>query len=353
MSSPTAAPSTVAVVSVQRSVRDAVREAMELAEWTLFVPPGSRVALKPNLCWDMPLPGAQTSPWFLDAVIQVMKPHVSDLIVIEAGQITVDADQALQACGLERVLLKHDIPFVNMSKGEFWHVRTDDAAAVLRHVEVPRVLDDCLLVTLPVLKTHATTTITGALKNQWGCLTEMRHNHHLVVDQAITDINVILRPAFSVMDGTVALEGNGPKTGIPRIENLVMASADPVAIDAVAARAMGFDPATIPHLAIAASRGLGSLYEINIVGHPPDDRQQFRPARPGIVTRTEFALRRSRLCKLAFETRFLGFLAYAAKIYNRLWYALIGARERRRILDSRYGPQWMGQDESPSTDDLV
>lgn len=339
---------TVAVVRVASTVRAAVRDAMEFAEWREHIPAGSRVALKPNLCWDLPLPGAQTSPWFLDAVIEVLKPHVAEIVVIEAGQVTVDADTALRRCGLDRILAKHGVPFVNMSHGSFTGVQVP-GATVLHHVEVPGVLEGRILVTLPVLKTHSATTITGALKNQWGCLRELRHNHHLVVDQAIADVNALLRPDFCVMDGTVGLEGNGPKIGRPRVCDLVLASANAVALDATAARIMGFDPHLIAHIAEAERRGLGTLAEsgIEVLGdaaaplEPP-----FRPPRPGVIQRTERALRRSRLRRLAFETRVLSVLALAARVYNAAWYALVGQRERARIMrGSRYGAQWLGEDE--------
>ena len=340
--------STVAVSRVTTSVLDAVRDAMELADWRRHVPPGSRVALKPNLCWDLPLPGAQTSPWFLDAVITVMKESVSDIVVVEAGQVTVDADVALRRCGLERILEKHAVPFVNMSRGNFFPATLPEAA-VLHRVELPEVLRDRLLVTLPVLKTHGVTTVTGALKNQWGCLRELRHNHHLVVNEAISDINELLRPAFAIMDGTVGLEGNGPKTGRPKVADVVLASSDLVALDATAARLMGFVAEEIEHLAVASARGLGrtDASAIDVLGMDVEGVNfAFRPPTGGLIPRTEFALRRSRLRRLAFETPALSILAFAAKVYNAAWYAAVGVGKRRRILrDSRYGAQWLGEDE--------
>ena len=332
----------LAVRRISSTVLEAVSDAMERAEWRRHVPAGSRVALKPNLCWDLPLPGVQTSPWVLAAVLEVMLPHVADIVVVEAGQITVDADRALVRCGLGRVLEHYGVPFVNMSRGAFVTARLDDGF-VLHEVELPAVLGDRVLVTLPVLKTHATTAISGALKNQWGCLRELRHNHHLVVDEAIADVNRLVRPSFAVMDATVGLEGNGPKTGRPRIADLVLASADPVALDSIAARIMGFDPRHIPHLVAAERAGLG---RIDIEGSAllgDDVTGQdlgFRPARPGLIQRTEFALRRSRLRRLAFETRILDVLALAARAYNLCWYVAVGIRERRRVLArSRHG-QW-------------
>lgn len=344
--------SVVAVCSVKDTVRDAVREAMELADWRAHVPVDTPVALKPNLCWDLPLPGVQTSPWFLEAVIEVLKSRVTDLVVVEAGQVTVDADLALHRCGLDRVLERQGVPFVNMSRGSFGTVHLP-TGAVLHQVELPDVLNGRLLITLPVLKTHATTTITGALKNQWGCLRELRHNHHLVVDRAIADVNVLVRPVFAVMDGTIGLEGDGPKTGRPRACDLVLASADLSALDATAARIMGLDPTRIAHIVEASARGLGELEEgrIELVGESASPLEPpFAPARRGLVQRTEFALRRSPLRRLAFETRALSALAFGAKVHNAAWYACAGRRRRRRILsDTRYGPQWLFPDASEPT----
>lgn len=341
----TAIRSIVAVKRVRDTVREAVRDAMDLADWRAHIPAGSRVALKPNLCWDLPLPGAQTSPWVLEAVIEILKPHVAEIVVVEAGQVTVDADTALERCGIRPVLDRQGVEFVNMSRGTFVHAHAPEAA-VLRHLELPEVLRGRVLVTLPVLKTHSTTTITGALKNQWGCLRELRHNHHLVVDQAIADVNSALAPAFAVMDGTIGLEGNGPKTGRPRVCDLVLASADSVALDATAARIMGFDPRSIAHVAWAQARDLGTMdeHEITVRGDGAAPLEApFRAPRPGLIQRTEFALRRSALRRLAFETRALSVLAFAAKAYNALWYAAVGRRERGRIVrESRYAPQWSG-----------
>lgn len=95
-----------------------------------------------------------------------------------------------------------------------------------------------------------------------------RHNYHLVLDQALADINTVARPCFAVMDATIGLEGNSPKSGIPKVVNRLLASGDPVALDAVAAKVMGFDPEQIGHLAECMAAGLGTadLRRITTVG---------------------------------------------------------------------------------------
>ncbi len=331
---------------MREKVAAAVREAMEAASWRDHVPENVPVALKPNLCWDLPLPGAQTSPWVFDAVIDVLFEHTKDIVVVEANQITVDADKALQRTGIGDVVRARGLEFVNMSRGQFRHKDLDDGF-VLHGTLLPEILFDRILVTVPVLKTHGTTTITGALKNQWGCLKELRHNYHLVVDEAIADLNDLLRPAFAVMDGTVGMEGSGPKTGLPRVADLVLASSDAVALDTVAARAMGFDPAAVGHIQLAAERGVGTAdpHEIEVRGVDVDGLgYRFAAPEKNLMVKMEFALRRSPLKRVMFESKVLSLLGFAAKVWNGVWYRRVGEPARARLIaESRYGGQWRKQ----------
>jgi uncharacterized protein (DUF362 family) len=104
--------------------------------------------------------------------------------------------------------------------------------------------------------------LTGAVKNSFGgLLREVRHYAHKYMHEVLVDLLYMqreLHPAvFTVMDGTVAGDGAGPRTMIPRVKNLILAATDSVAIDAIAARLMGFDPLSIPFLRMAHERGLG------------------------------------------------------------------------------------------------
>jgi uncharacterized protein (DUF362 family) len=281
------------------------------------------------------------------AVIDVLKERTDDIVVVEADQVTVNGDTALERTGVGAVVREAGLPFVNMSKGGFYRSRLDDAF-VLEDIELPAVLEDRILVTVPVLKTHGTTIVTGALKNQWGCLKKLRHNFHLVVDQAIADLNTHLRPALAIMDGTVGMEGSGPKTGLPKVADVVLASRDLVALDTVAARVMGFDPADASHIALAAKRGLGTARadEIVLAGDAfeegiPEGGLGFTPPSQNFMVKMEFAMRHSILRKLAFETPVLNLLAWAAKFWNWLWWRRVGVAARQRIIDeTRYGAQW-------------
>jgi len=198
-------------------------------------------------------------------------------------------------------------------------------AFALPRLSIPKILREGTLVTVPVLKTHDKTVITGALKNQWGLLPRSRHRHHLVVNEAIADINRAAPPAFGVMDATLCMEGNGPKTGRPRRMDLVLASADPVALDAVGARIMGFDPAAIKHLERAQAAGLGTrdAAAITVEGTLPR-AAPFRPARHNFVSRIELALRHAPFAPLVFDTPLFSFMLWGAKGWYHAWRLLRG-----------------------------
>ncbi|MGE5264830.1 MAG: DUF362 domain-containing protein, partial [Acidobacteriota bacterium] len=129
------------------------------------------------------------------------------------------------------------------------------------------------MVHLPTLKTHMYTTTTGALKNAFGgLLSKYRHYTHTWIHETLVDLLAIqkeIHPGlFAVMDGTTAGNGPGPRLMEPVIKNVILASADQVAIDAVGAKLMGFDPLAIKYIRLAHDRGLGigDVREIELVG---------------------------------------------------------------------------------------
>lgn len=343
---------TVSLVRVARSgatreeVFRTVERAMDLARFKEFVPRGDDIALKPNLGWDLFLPGAATSPWVVEGVVRVLRDWVGKIYLVESNQVVVDVERALVRSGMDRVCRENNLAWVNMTRETMRTVKLPEGR-VLKELQVPDILLRMPVVTVPVMKTHNKTVITGAIKNQWGCLPMFRHKYHLVLNAALADINAVVRPRFAVMDATVCLEGNGPKSGIPKVADRVLASGDLVAIDAVAAKVMGFDPRAIGHLAecVAAGLGVSDLARIAVVGD--DDltlNLGFIPAQHNLVSRVELALRhRAALRRIFFDTAVFGLCCRATLVYYAAWYyALgIGRARRNRILDETpYGAQW-------------
>jgi len=136
-------------------------------------------------------------------------------------------------------------------------------------------------VNIPVLKTHAITYFTGALKNQWGCVPDHldRLRHHRRISAMLSSIQRILKPKLILMDGTFAMEGRGPVAGQVRRLDVLLASPDPVALDATAMRLVRLDPKRARHVMLAAEDGLGHFDEaqIEVEGDWERCRTQFEP----------------------------------------------------------------------------
>jgi len=335
--------SIVALEAVRGDLPRAVAAALEAAEWTRAVPRGASVALKVNLGWDLFIPGSITSPAAAEALILAIRDHVGRIVMVEADQVLEDVERAFHLSGMADVCRRTGVEWINMS-----HQPTDPMEmpdnVVLRRVDVPRPLRDAVLITVPVMKTHAKTGISGALKNQWGCLSVMRHEFYLVLDDALADLNSAVRPALALMDGTVGLEGNGPKSGRPRIADRILCSTDPVALDTIQAISMGIDPATVSHLASCSERGIGTndRARIEVRGLSPErDAIPFRPARHNAVSVVETLLRRSAVKRLFFNTPIFRLCLVGAKLYYRVWSHRHAARCWRPILEHPvYGPPW-------------
>lgn len=344
ISAETRAAAPVALVRTS-ATRDAVfasvREAMERARWRDFITPGADVALKPNLGWDKLIPGAISAPWVVEAVIVAIKDYVGTIYMVEADQVVVNVEKVFRLTRLDEVCARHGVTWVNMSKSEHVRLRKPDRL-VLHDVRLPEILTRTELITLPLMKTHNKTTITGAIKNQWGCLQALRHNFHPVLARALVDVNRMVQPRLAVMDGTIALEGNGPKSGTPREMNLVLASGNLVGIDATAARIMGFDPAQIEQLTLCAQHGLGSRDGFAVEGATVDEvAAPFTPAQHNAVSGLEMLLRQPLLEWLIFKTPVLRIPSWGARRYYDLWDWRYG-RALRRDLFARtgYAAQW-------------
>ena len=157
----------VSIVEVRDDIAAAVREALERADWQAAVPAGADVALKVNLGWDRFIPGSITSPAVVEALIHVLAGRAAAIYVVEADQVLEDVEKAFRTSGMADVCARTGARWVNFSRAE---VIVECPENVIRRTALPRLLQEAVLVTVPVMKTHGKTVISGALKNQWGCL---------------------------------------------------------------------------------------------------------------------------------------------------------------------------------------
>jgi len=337
--------SVVSVTVIRESVEEAVREALDLVSWRSYLEKDRPTSLKVNLGWDLFIPGSITSPWVIRAIIHTIREWVGPIFLVESDQVLERIEIAFRKSKLPELCAEENVTWVNMSRHPMVRVAVD-RGAVFRELELPKILTETQLVTVPVMKTHAKSVITGALKNQWGCISKLRHNYHLVLSDALADINQTVKPVLAVMDATVALEGNGPKSGRPKVANRILASPDLVALDTIQATIMGLDPTRIEHLQVSAARGLGEtrIDHIEVVGEQDAKavNLRFAPASHNLVSKIEERLRRSRWKWLFFDTPLFLVMLAGAKVWYLVWFHLVsGTTHWRSVLSHPfYGQLW-------------
>jgi uncharacterized protein (DUF362 family) len=263
-----------------RPVREVVRECMERCRWREWVPKKATVVIKPNLCTAVPekVEMSNTAPEITAAVCELLAERAGRIVVGESDGLREGADAAIRISGYEEIGRELGVEVMNFSR----QPRTGVECGPAGTVELPRILLEAdVFITLPVLKTHALTWFTGALKNQWGCLPQHdRILYHRWLDPMLVALERQLRPAFALMDGIVGMEGRGPTNGKPRRMNVILASRDPVSLDAAAMRLIGLDPRRARHVRMAADAGLGRFEEseIDLDGDWERHATSFEPA---------------------------------------------------------------------------
>lgn len=274
-------PSLVALRSVlDRSVREAVVDCMSACRWESLVPSNARVVVKPNLCTAVPdkIAASNTDPAIAEAVCEMLLTRTPHVTMAESDGLRQTAWQAFEESGYVPMARRLGVKLVNMSEVEWVPQELEPAGKV----ELPRpLLEADVFITLPVLKTHALTYFTGALKNQWGCLPQYdRILYHRYLDPLLVSLHRLLRPGFAVMDGILGMEGRGPANGKPRRMDVILASRDSVALDASAMRLVGLDPARSKHVVLAAEAGLGAIdpAHITLDGEWATHETLFEPA---------------------------------------------------------------------------
>jgi len=256
-----------------------------LCEWAGLagaLDPKAPTILKDNLSWHFPFPGANTTPWQLEGCIQALRrAGLGELVCVRNQTVVTNARKGEEQNHYRGVLARHGVPVLYNFEPKDMRWVNYTPRAKLR--VLPRVFPEGIripeyflgknIVHLPTMKCHVYTTTTGAMKNAFGgLLDEKRHYTHSWIHETLVDLLQIQKEIhsglFALMDGTTAGDGPGPRTLRPVIKNYMLASADCVAIDAVAAKMMGFDPMAIPYLRLAHEAGLGvaDLREIELLG---------------------------------------------------------------------------------------
>lgn len=263
----------------QPAVDAAVLKGMELLGGIQqFVQPEEKILLKPNLLVRaLPQKAITTHPAVFSAVCKLLREegykHLS--YGDSPGNPTTTPDKAAEGCGITEAAEKYHLDKADFSTGSivpFPEGRTAKSFYLCKGVQ-----EADAYINLCKMKTHALERITGAVKNQYGCITGVNKatghasypNSDIFADM-LADLNLCVKPRLHIMDGVIAMEGNGPSSGTPVAMNVLLFSADPVALDAVFASLVHLDPAAVPTCVSGAKYGLGVMDEASIEVVTPD-----------------------------------------------------------------------------------
>jgi len=302
--------------------------------------------LKDNISWHYPFLSANTTPWQLEGTILGLKDAgFTDLVAVHNNTVVTDPFKGGRLNRLDDVYRRHGVPErYNFKKKDMaWETYRPRARMRALHrvypegIRIPAYFHGKNVVHLPTVKCHIYTTTTGAMKNAFGgLLNTRRHYTHTVIHETLVDLLAIQREIhsgiFALMDGTICGNGPGPRTMIPVEKGLVLASSDSVAIDAVAAKIMGFDPMRIGYIAMAHEDGLGvgRVDEVEVVG---EDVSQMDL---GFSVGDNFASRFGDLFwfgplkgiqRILFRTPLVYLFVFGSHLYHdRVWWPLVGKR---------------------------
>jgi uncharacterized protein (DUF362 family) len=249
----------------------------ELAGMKQALAAGKTTILKDNISWHYPFPAANTTPWQMEGTILALKrAGLEDITCVQNKTVVTNAFKGEDLNHYVPLFQKYKIPVLyNFKETDMSWVTYKPKAKmhVLDHVfpdgiKIPDYFIGKNIVHLPTVKCHIYTTTTGAMKNAFGgLLATKRHYTHSWIHRTLVDLLAIQKEIhtglFAIMDGTTAGNGPGPRTMIPVIKDYMLASSDQTAIDAVAAKMMGFDPMSLEFIKVAHDDGLG-------VGDPRD-----------------------------------------------------------------------------------
>ncbi|HET6371828.1 MAG TPA: DUF362 domain-containing protein, partial [Candidatus Polarisedimenticolia bacterium] len=263
------------------SVLDDYGRLMRMAGYQDVVSKQTPTLLKLNLSWTKYFPSCSTEPWQLEGVVKTMLEDgyaPASLLPVENRTVVTDPWKGAKNNRWLPVLDRYGLKFQPLTEVKWTVYRFKSKLLKLNDIfpegiEIPEMYIGKQILHLPTQKTHGHSTTTGAIKNAFGgLLKEVRHYAHKHIHEVLVDLMLMQRElhpsVFIVMDGTVCGDGAGPRTMVPKVKDFILASADSVAIDAIAAKMMGFDPMRIDYLRICHEKGLGCAdpRDIEIIG---------------------------------------------------------------------------------------
>jgi uncharacterized protein (DUF362 family) len=348
----------VAVLKTKpETILEDIQEVMRLAEFTSALPKEHTTGLKINISWQTWYPACSSTPWQIEGVIQALQAEgYEDILGVHNDTVVVDTKVGEFNNKHRFVTDKYKIPCVYLYEEDFewFEFKPKQPMLVLDQVYedgifIPKALVGMNIIQLPTVKTHVFTTITGAMKNAFGGLLHRnRHWTHSVIHDTLIDLLTIqkeIHPGiFAVMDGTFAGDGPGPRAMRWHQKDILLASADQVAIDAVSAKLQGFDPMSLRFIRGAHEKGLGvgDPSQIEIVGYDIEQEPDWEFRREDT-----FASRGQKLIyhgflkpfeHLLLRTPLVPWSYFASNFYHNVyWYPFVGRKRVESALQNPWG----------------
>ncbi len=357
--------SKVAILPTQpQTVIEDYAKLLDLIDYQSFFKRELKTIIKLNLSWTKFYPACSTPPWQLEGVLKkLVEDGVTKDTIIPVENQTVVTHPYIgsELNKWSKIFKKFQIQYRPLTNEKWIKYNPKSDVPWMRelfkdNIIIPEIYQNSNIIHLPTMKTHGHTTTTGALKNAFGGLIpKYRHHSHRIIHEILVDLLAIqkeIHPGIlAVMDGTVGGDGAGPRIMTPVPLNLLLASEDQVAIDAVSAKIMGFDPFQIDFIRMAHDQGLGmgDVDQIEIIGLDHDEFQQMNfnfKTKRSLVVRWDQRIRntthRYRPLKpfhwLMFHTPFFRLFIAASGIYHDwFWYRIIGKRRIKKFQETDWG----------------
>ena len=242
----------------------------------LFIKEGDKILLKPNLlASESAEKSVTTHPVVFEAIISILqeikeKKNIKKISYGDSPGIGKGISVA-QKSGISEVAEKLNIEYADFD--EPIGISFNEGIKEKSFTIAKPILEANTIISLPKLKSHALTIMTGAVKNQFGCIPGFRKaEYHLKLPDfddfstMLLDLNKLINPKLYIMDGIMAMEGNGPRSGNPKKLNVLLLSSDAIALDYVASQIISFDYNLIPTIKMGFKLGFSNKENIEIVG---------------------------------------------------------------------------------------
>ncbi len=366
-----------------KSVLEDYKKLMHLAEYEKIFPKETKTIIKLNLSWSKFFPACSSPPWQLEGVLKTMIEDGYDpkkIFTAENRTVVTNIAKGLIGNKWAPIIKKYGVWFVPLTRVKFVpydslkpkfinfknkELHVLDSKIFPKGFKIPKFYLGKPIIHLPTMKTHGHTGavggslkktkgelkhggITCAMKNAFGgLLTKRRHFSHQYMSEVLVDLLIIqkqLHPEImAVVDGTVCGDGAGPRTMIPRIKNYLLAGYDQVAVDAVVAKMMGFDPLKLPAIKLAHDEGLGcgDFDQIEIIGEDISDiNWNFKVKRSLVIWGDQMVRKGSLrfLHPLLYNRIFMMGPILGSLIYHdMLWYPTIGKKRIEKFMKTSWG----------------